>query len=218
MRISMEKLEGEWCSWSEPCGRGDGKRTEFQTPFPSREARGLHVMRDFTILPPNFQRRILNPDGSLLRDEPDGYATSTTGPDDPVTITFEQPVPLDMHISVSVIGRQPAKGEAFKVLPMTDTLAQQLDEKLPPSLRRRKTRDDVIMPEIQTMYRDSFQRLVVDFSGFVDGKGDPIPCNEATKKKLIDVLGSVALGAFARDRAVTLQREMATGLARELSD
>lgn len=218
MRISMEKAEGEWCSWCEPCGKGDGKRKDFKTPFPAREWRGGHIMRDFFILPANNVRRVLNPDDSLLRDEPDGYTTSSTSPDEPLTITFDQAPPLDVPISASVIGRKPEKGEALKVLPLTDSIAQQLDEKLPPSLRKRKTRNDVLLPEIQQMYRDAFHRLVVDFHGFIDGTGAPIPCNERTRARLIDVLGSVVLGAFARDRAATLQREMALASSNELSD
>ena len=58
MRISLDgrKPEGEWASLNEPFGKGDGTRKAWDLPRPASELRGLHIMRDFTILSPDGKR------------------------------------------------------------------------------------------------------------------------------------------------------------------
>jgi hypothetical protein len=222
VRISLDgrKPEGEWCSFNEPCGKGDGKKVAFQTPFPAKEAKSLHFMRDFIIVAPDNIRRVADLDGNLLRDEPDGYTlTWPTNVDEPVTVTFDKAPSLDERISCSTVGRRPEKGEAFKVLPMTDTVAQKLDEKMPPELRKRKREMNASLPAVQEMYREAYRLLVVDCHGIVGDDGQPLDFTSPfVKKAILDTLGSVLLGSFAMDRARILQRDKASSLSVELSD
>lgn len=220
MRISLggQKPEGEWASLNEIIGKGDGKRTSWETPFPAKEARGLHVMRNLVILNPKNLQRLLDPDGDLLEDKPDGYALSITSPDDPVTITTEQPVPLGELVSVSVLGRKPEKGEALKILPMTDPISRQLDEKVPPEFRQRKRDRNVMLDPVQVMYREAYNRLVVDAAGFKDENGEDYAWNDIVKRAILDTLGAVFLGPFVMDRANVIQQERASGRISELLD
>jgi hypothetical protein len=228
VRISLDgrKAEGEWASVNEFMGTGDGQTVNFSTPFPAKEARGLHVMRDFVILGPENTRRVLGPDGELLRDEPDGYTLSRTSPDAPVVVTFQRAPIIGAHISCSAIGRQPTdkdgkpNGEAFKVLPMSDVISKQLDEKLPPEMRKRnRGGENARLPVVQEFYREAYNRLVVDCWGFTDQDGNAIDfTNLAVKKTLLDTLGALYCGGFAWDRANVLQQERQAGRAKELSD
>lgn len=226
MRISLDgrKPEGEWASLNEFLGKGDGTRTKWEIPIPAKDLRGLHIMRDYAILAPNAIRRVLDPDQKLLRDEPDGYKISAPTPDGFATVEFEQPVALGVRISFSVLGRRPETdgkptGEALKVLPMTDTLAKQLDEKLPPEFRKRKREDNVALPAVQEWNREAYNRLVVDAYGFVDENDQPLDfSNPVVKKSILDTLGSILLGSFAADRARVLQNERQSGQNAELLD
>lgn len=220
MRISLEgrKPEGEWASFNEPCGKGDGSKVDFFTPFPASELRGFHVMRDFVIVGPEAIRRVPDLDGNLLRDEPDGYRVSITTPEAPAKITFDRAPALGVRISCSVFGRKPEKGEALKVLPMTDNLAQKLDAFIPPEMRRRKREDNARLPAVQNFYREAFGNLVVDGHGFMDENGQPLDFTEPVKKAVLNTLGALLCGGFAWDRAVVLQQERQAGTADELSD
>jgi hypothetical protein len=220
VRISLDgkRPDGEWASLNEPCGKGDGVRVAFETPFAAKELRGLHVMRDFIIVNPEGVRRVQDLDGNLLRDEPDGYTVSTATEDGPVTITFQRPPALGQRISVSVLGRRPEKGEAFKILPMTDTFAKQLDEKLPPALRKRKRDENAMLPAVQDFYREAYNRLVIDCHGFLDEDGKPLEWGEPVKKAILNTLGALLCGGFAWDRATVLQQERQAGDADENSN
>lgn len=219
MRIHFGKAEGEWASLNEVVGRGDGKRTAWETPFPAKEARGLHVMRNLMIVSAENKLRVLDGNGDFKSEEvADGYQLSVTGPDAPVTITFDKPVPLGHFVSVSVLGRCPEKGEAIKVMPMTDAISKQLDEKIPPELRKRKREMNVALEPIQNMYREAYNRLVLDFHGFNDEVGEPLTFTEPVKKAILDNLGCSFLGPFVMDRANELQKERASGRKSELSD
>lgn len=212
------KPEGEWASLNEIVGKGDGTRTTWETPFAASEARGLHVMRNMNVLAPRNERRVLDPDNKLIRDEPDGYDLVIASPDQPVKIVFQRPVPVGWFVGVSALGRRPEKGEAIKVLPMTDPIAKALDEKVPPELRKRKREDNVALSPMQEMYRVAWEKLAVDFHGFLDQNGDPLPNDSTTKADILSTLGVVYLGAFVMDRANTLQEERQTGRKAELSD
>lgn len=221
MRISLDgrKPEGEWASLNEFLGKGDGVRTAWEIPLSAKELRGFHLMRDFAILSPSGQRRVLDPDGKLIRDEPDGYTLSAPSAEGRVTVTLDQPVALGVRLSYSVIGRRPEKGEALKVLPMTDTLAKQLDEKLPPEFRKRNRIENVALPAVQGWNREAYERLVVDAYGFVGDANEPLDfTNPAVKKSILDTLGSILLGSFAADRARVLQNERQSGQNAELLD
>lgn len=222
MRISLEgrKPTGEWASFMEVCGVGDGKKVAFETPFPSKEAKDLHVMRDIAIIQPDNERRVLDPDGNLLRDEPDGYHTSTAGPDLPVTITFDRAPSEGEVISCSAFGRKPEKGIAFQVLPLTDSHARALDDRMPPELRKRKREAMIQLSPLQDMYREAYNRLIVDAVGFEDETtGQPLVFTDPkVKAAILEKLGSVLLGGFATERARTLQTRQATARVRDLSD
>ena len=219
MRISFGKAEGEWASFNEPCGKGDGVKVAFETPFPAKELRGLHVMRDHLIVGPEGLRRVQDLDGNLLRDDPDGYKVSTSAPDAPAVITFDRPPMIGVRVSCSVLGRKPEKGEAFKVLPMTDNVAQYLDEKIPPEMRKRKREENAKLPAVQTFYREAYAKLVVDAYGFVDDAGTALDFQLAdVKKAIINQLGALLVGGFAWERAVTLQSERQSSNAAEVSD
>lgn len=212
------KPTGEWASLNEPCGKGDGTRTVFETPFPASEARGLSVARGYIIITPQNKLRVLDTDGKLLREEDDGYKVSTTTPEAPAQITFEKPVPPGVAVTVSALGRRPEKGEALRVLPMTDNLAKQIDEKMPPELRRRK-RDDVLsLPAVQDWNREAYNRLVVDCHGFTDDSGEQLAFSEPVKKSILNTLGALMLGTFAFDRASVLMEEQKSGRKAELTD
>jgi hypothetical protein len=220
VRISLDgrKAEGEWASFNEFIGKGDGKRTIFETPWPAKETRHLHVMRDFQIVSPGNIRRILDPDGNLLRDEPDGYDVTSSSPDAPLTITFQQPPGLNVRISGSILGRKPEKGEALKILPMTDAISRALDEKIPPELRKRKREETAKLPAVQEMYREAWNRLVVDFHGFTDENGSPHVFSEPVKKAILNELGALFAGGFAWDRANVIQQEKQAGATSEAVD
>jgi hypothetical protein len=220
VRIGLggQKPEGEWASLNEIIGKGDGKRTVWETPFPAKEARGIHVMRNLNILPALNLNRVTDPDGALLRDEDDGYKLSTTSPEAPVSITFDKPVPLGHFVGISALGRKPENGQALKILPMTDPIQKQLDEKVPTEFRKRKRDTNVMLDPVQVMYREAYNRLVVDAHGFSDENGDPHVWNDIVKRAILDTLGCVYLGSFAMDRATVLQQERATGRASELLD
>lgn len=225
MRIALDgrKPEAEWASLNEACGTGDGKKITFETPFPAKEARGLHVMRDtpggYEIIAPENVRRVIDPDGNVTREEPDGYALSHTTNDAPVTITFERPPAVGVRIAVSALGRRPEKGEALKILPMTDSISAQLDSKMPAEFRKRKRDLNVGLPAVQDMYREAYHRLVVDCHGFVDADDNPIVWDEMkVKPAILNALTCILLGPFAMDRARAIQRERSSGLAAEVSD
>lgn len=212
-----KKPEGEFCSLHEIVGKGDGKRVEFETPFPASEARGLHVMRNFNVVGTEQIKRVLDADGDLLREEPDGYALVVASPEAPVRIIFQQPVPHGHFVGVSAIGRKPEKGEAIKVLPMTDPIAKALDEKVPPELRKRKREEVAQLGPMQDMYREAWAKLAVDAHGFTDN-GEPMPWDDISKKEILNTLGAIYLGGFVIDRANVLQQERQTGRKLELSD
>ena len=221
MRISLAggKPEGDWASLNEFCGKGDGVKTKFETPFPAKEARAVHIMRDFGIISADAIKRVLDPDGKLLRDEPDGYTLSAPDPDQPVGIQFAQPPLTGVRVSCSALGRKPEKGEALKVLPMTDVLAKQLDEKLPPEFRKRNRDMNVTLPAVQDWNREAYNRLVVDAHGFTDDDGTPLDfTNTAVKGSILSLLGSIMLGSFAAERARALQNERQAGQKSELLD
>lgn len=220
MRISLDgrKPEGEWASLNEPCGLGDGKKTVFETPFPAREMRGLHVMREFSIVAPGGKAQINDDDGKLLREEDDGYELTLVDSDSPVKITFQRPPALGIHITCSVLGRKPAQGEALKILPMTDAIAVQLDEKIPPELRKKKREEIVRLPAVQGWNREAYDRLVVDAYGFLDDNGAMVPWGEPLRKAILNMLGALMLGSFAADRARVLQAERQAGKSAEVSD
>ncbi len=225
MRISLDgkKVEGDWCSFAETCGKGDGKTVEFKTPFPAKDARGLAVMRDYLIIEPDNVLRTLGDDGKVTKEEPDGYFITQTDPESPLSITFQRPPRLGVTIGVSVIGHRPnvngSEREAFKILPMTTVISKRLDELLPAELRNRKRDELARLPAVQDMCRSSFMTLVSDWQGFInDSTNEPIPCNDATKKVLIDQTDAVVLGLFASDRARAIQRERMEAQKNDASD
>lgn len=221
MKISLDsrKPEAEWASFNETCGSGDGVTTEFETPFPAKVARSLHVMREYSVLAADAVYRVLDPDGKLVRDDPDGYRLDAADPEKPIKITFQRAPRAGQPVGVSALGRIPPNGGvAFKILPLTDNVAKSLDAKYPPEFRKRE-RQNVSLQPVQDWYREVFMQLVVDYAGFVDDAGQPHPAaDDRVKKAIVTELGAVVLGSFVYDRARALQQERISGLAAELRD
>ena len=206
MRLDLNKKnEGEWCSFNEFCGRGDGKLREFKTPIPPAEAREILVMRDFEMLLPDGRLIIYNDkNGGILKDEADGY-TLDVRPEGELWIVFDKPPAFGQRVNVSGLGRK--VGDAFKILPMTTVVSKKLSEKKPESLRKVSKRADILDTDLEDAGRLNFMELVVDWVGVCDGAGAPVPCNEETKKGFINETEGLFFGMFVTNRAKALRAE-----------
>jgi hypothetical protein len=227
VRISLDskKPAGVWASFNEPLiGAVDGVNKEFETPFPAREARSLHVMREYVIIAPDAVNRVLDVDGHVLHDDPDGYRATSADPDQPVKITTDRPPRLGQRMSCSVLGRKPPQenatttGKAFKVLPLTDNVAASLDKELPESLRKRSRREETTLGGLQKLYCETFMQVVVDFHGFTGDDDQPLACTDPAKRAILRELPSTVLGPFVRDRALAYQNERTSGMRSDGSD
>lgn len=216
MKISLDgkRPEGEWASFNELCGIGDGQKATFAVPVPASEARSLLFMRDYSTIEPDGELRRLDADGKTEDVKPDGYKLSAEG--DALSITFERPPKLGARISCSGLGRK--VGDAFKILSMTTSLAKKLDEKLPPEMKKRKRDDIPNLPAIQETCKATFMELVEDWTGIMDGDGNPIPCDPANKKLLLEKTDAITLGLFVAERARAIQRERMSGFETAVRD
>jgi hypothetical protein len=206
MRLDLNrKPEAVWVSFDEFCGRGDGKTREFKTPIPPAEAREVLVMSDFQVLAPDGRYIMRNDkDGTILKDEPDGYKLEVR-PGDELWIVFDRPRAFDARVNVSGLGRE--VGDAFKILPMTDTLQRTLGEAMPENIRRPKKREDATDADQMEAGRINFMGLVMDWRGIVSSDGTPVPCDEASKKAFLNTKNAQFFGLFCRQRALALQEE-----------
>jgi hypothetical protein len=148
MRLDLvKKPEGEWVSFNEKCGKGDGTTKEFKVPFPASEARSLLVMRGFEMVASDNVLVVKNEkDGTILKEDPDGYKLETRGED--MFIVFDIAPALDVRVSVSCLGRQ--VGDAFKILPMSTLLQKKINDKQPAIFRApAKEREKVTANDLQ---------------------------------------------------------------------
>lgn len=206
MRLDLNrKPEAVWVSFDEYCGRGDGKNREFRTPIPPAEARELLVMRGFEIMAPDGRLIMRNDQGGgILKDEADGY-TLDTRPEDELWIVLDRPPAFGERVNVSGLGRQ--VGDAFKILPMSDALQKKLSEAMPESIRNPKKRVDASDADQSEAGRINFMGLVVDWAGIVGADGQPVPCDDESKKAFLNAKNAQFFGLFCRHRSLALQRE-----------
>jgi len=215
MKISVEagRPSGEWVSWNEPCGIGDGTNTSFPLPFPAKEARGLVVTRDLVAIEPDATFPVVetNEDGKRITvQKPDGWKL------DGDFIVFDRAPRFGARVAVSCIGRQ--VGDAFKIYGQDSTISKKLDELMPPELKNRRPNDVAKLPAIQTMCRVAFMELVSDWAGIMDQDGNPVPCDDAGKKRFLDLTDVVTFGLFVMDRSRAIQRERVAGFEKSVED
>ncbi len=210
VKISLDsgRPEGEWTSWNEAIGTGDGARASFPLPCPPVEARGLSVTRDFATVEPDGRLREFTADGkTIINDEPDGWKLVLAG--DSASVEFDRPPRFGARVAVAILGRE--IGDAFQIYAMDSTLSKKLDEKMPKGLKTRKREELAVLPEVQEMCRLAFIELVQDWKGITDEKGNPLPCDEKMKGRFLDRTDVVSFGLFVMERARTIQRERLSG-------
>jgi hypothetical protein len=209
VKISLDsgRPDGTWTSWNEAVGTGDGERKSWPLPFPVEQARGLLITQDFATV------------------EPDGVTTTTTRDEEGKAVITKTPagwhldgaglLVLDVaprfgaKLAASALGRE--EGDAFKVYAMDSILSKTLDAKMPKELKGRKRDDIAGLPPVQDMCRLAFMELVSDWKGITDAKGNPLPCDDATKKVFLDRTDVVSFGLFVMERARAIQRERMSG-------
>lgn len=218
MRLDiLKKPEGTWCSFNEKCGIGDGVTKEFKTPIPASQARGVVVMRNFDIAQPDGRLVTMNEkDGTILKEEADGYRFETRGEDEQWVI-FDRAPSLGTRVSVSGLGRQ--VGDAFKILPMSTSLGKKILDKQPAIFRGSpKDRERMTTQDLQEAGRVSFEFLVVEWSGITDGDDRPLPCTPDTKKAFLDNSDAAFFGIFASNRASAIRAERLNAFEADSSD
>jgi len=211
------KPEGEWASFNEFCGKGDGVTKEWKTPIPADQARSVLVMRDFELLSTENRLVIKNEkDGTILRDDPDGYALETRGENE-LWVVLDQPLGREVELSVSGLGRQ--VGDAFKILPASTYLQQKIREKQPAIFRGpMKDREKATQQDLQEGGRVSFEVFVVDWYGIKGGDDAPLPCDEKHKKVFLDQKDAQFFGIFAANRASAIRAEQIHSHEKDSSD
>jgi hypothetical protein len=217
MRIDLlKKPEGTWCSFNEFCGVGDGVTKEFKTPIPAAEARAVLVLRNFDIVPPDGRLVAMNDkDGTILRDEADGYRLEPREAD--LWVVFDRAPALNVRVSVSGLGRQ--VGDAFRILPMSTVIGKRIADKQPAIFRGpARDRDKVTSNDLQEAGRVSFSELVVDWAGITDGDDKPLPCTSENKKIFLDNADAMFFGIFASNRASAIRAERINSLDKDSSD
>lgn len=217
MRIDLfKKPEGTWCSFNELCGKGDGATKEFKTPIPAAEARGVLVLRNFDLASPDGRVVTMNDkDGTILKDEADGYHFETR--DEMLWVIFDRAPALDVRVSVSGLGRE--VGDAFKVLPMSTLLGKKISDKQPAVFRgSSKDREKVTSNDLQEAGRVSFDMLVVDWKGITDLEDKPLPCTSENKKCFLDNADAMFFGIFVSNRASAIRAERINAFESNSSD
>jgi hypothetical protein len=213
MRLELiKKPEGEWCSFNEACGTGDGGTKEFKTPIPAAEARSVLILRDFLMTAPDNRLVMMNEkDGTVIKDDADGYKLETRGVE--LWVVFDRAPGFGTHISASGLGRK--IGDAFLILPMTTVLQKRIQEKVPLSVRKREK--DISLMDLQDGGRINFDVLVVDWIG-IEGDAGPIPCDPITKKAFLDQMDAMFFGYFVMNRASAIRAERINALPKDSTD
>jgi hypothetical protein len=218
MRLDLNKKpDGVWASFNEHCGEGDGKTTEYLTPIPANEARSVLVMRDFEFLSTENRLILKNEkDGTILRDEPDGYRLETRGENE-LWVVLDQPLGREVDLSVSGLGRQ--VGDAFKILPASTYLQQKIREKQPAVFRGPlKDREKATQQDLQEGGRVNFEHFVVDWFGIKGEDDSPLPCDEKHKKLFLDQKDAQFFGIFVSNRASAIRAEQIRSHETDSSD
>ena len=217
MRLDLlKKPEGEWASFGEPCGVGDAATKEFKLPFPASEARSVIVLQNFNIVGSDDRLVVMNDkDGTILRDEPNGYQLQTRGEE--MWVVFDRAPALEVKITVSCLGRK--SENAFKVLPMSTLLGKKISAGQPAIFRGpAKDRDKVTSNDLQEAGRVSFMELVQDWHGIQNTDGTELPCTPEMKKAFLDSLDAMFFGIFVSNRASAIRSERINQLDKDSSD
>lgn len=234
MRFDLDqKPEGVWCSFNEFCGIGDGETREYKTPIPASEARSVLVTRStntFEMLAPDNRSILRNEkDGTILKDEPDGYKLETRGgglavptdedptPDqggDELWIVLDRPLAFGVRLSVSGLGRK--VGDSFKIVPMTPALNKRISDKQPAAFKKRD-RAGVTEADVIDAGRISFIELVADWSG-IKGANGPLPCDADSKLSFLNHFDVIFFSLFVSNRAAAIRAERINSQERDSSD
>lgn len=203
MRINLSKRipEGEWSSFNEPIGTGDGEKTKWTLPISAKEARGLLLMRDLEFLGPEGRRTEMQ-DGKSV-EIPDGFQTKET-PEGELEIVMDRALRPGVKLSFCALGRK--AGDSFKILPLTTVVAKKLDDAAPTGIRKRSKAGEMTGDDVRDSGRTSFQNLVVDWT-LKDEEDNPLICDEETKKAFLDQFDAGFFGLWARQRSVAIQAE-----------
>jgi hypothetical protein len=213
MRLDLvKKPEGEWVSFNELCGTGDGKTAEFLSPIPASEARQILVTRNFEMMDPEGRLIVKNEKtGSIERDDADGYKLETRGEE--LWVVFDRPIAFGVRVSVSGLGRQ--IGDSFKIAPMSTVLQKAIQEKQPLAIRKREK--DVSLLDLQEAGRVSFMALVEDWSG-IEGEDGALECTPINKKIFLDQKDAMFFGLFVSNRSGAIRTERINSFAKDSSD
>lgn len=208
MRLDLAKPEAVWCSFNESCGVGDGKTKEFKTPLPV-DARSVVVMRDFAMVSPDNRLIEKNDmDGSILKEEDDGYKLETRNENE-LWVAFDRAPAFQSKISVGALGRK--VGDSFAIFPMTTKLQKKIEEEQPESMRKRDPKK-VSLLDLQEYGKLTFNLLVADWSG-VDAE-----FNDANKKLFLEQYNPMVMGGFAMERSYALRDERMNSFAKDSTD
>lgn len=217
MRIDLfKKPEGTWCSFNEFCGTGDGATKEFKTPIPAADAKSVLVLRNFDFVAPDGRLVTMNDkDGTIIKDEADGYHFETRDGD--LWVVFDRAPALNVRVSVSGLDRE--VGDAFKILPMSTLLGKKISDKQPAIFRGpAKDREKVTSNDLQEAGRVSFDLLVVDWRGVTDMDDKPLPCTSENKKLFLDNADAMFFGLFASNRASEIRSARINAFDQNSSD
>lgn len=218
MRLDLNrKPDGEWCSFGEFCGTGDGVTKEFKAPIAASEARAVLVMRDFDMVAPDGRIVEKNElDGTILTDTPDGYKLETRNETE-LWVVFDQAPSFETRVTVSGLGRK--VGIAFRIIPTNTVLQKRIKDKQPAIFRApAKEMLNVTVNDLQEGGRVTFMELVVDWIGVTGEDDQPLPCNAEMKKIFLDQADAMVFGAFVGGRSSAIRKEKITLFAKDSSD
>lgn len=218
MRLDLSKKhEGTWASFNESCSPalGDGTNKDFRVPIPTAEIRALLVLRGFEMMATDGRLVVTNEkDGTILKDEPDGYKTEVRDGD--TWIIFDKAPAFGVPVRVSSLGRK--VDDAFKVIPLTTVLQRKIREKQPAIFRgTMKDLQKMTQQDAQEGARVSFEYLLVDWIS-VDTGDSPPPCTSENKKAFLDQNEAAFFGAFVMNRALAVRNERINSHEKDSSD
>lgn len=244
MYLSLKKkASGEWVTFDERLGTGDGRTTEFPLPE-GTETAGIAIMRNYAVLSAGNTFRPINetstgPDGTIRRvfgtEIKDGYRLTTRkrgavpegaeAEDVPIqegtlehVVVFDQPPAAGTPLGFSRIGvKLDHPGISFKILPLSKKLSNRLSDTLPK--RRGQSEHDWLgdtparVKELNASRAEAFIQLVEDWTVQNPETSEVIECTEENRTLFADQK-SPLYGQFVLDRSV----DLGSGAADELEN